>query len=73
MPPVFKALASITAWAMWIGAWLLLVIPLIMGILSGHLFVAGVVPPLFYSIMFALSFTCGILSVCVMRLRQKME
>ena len=73
MPPIFKALATITVWTLWIGGGAALVIPLVLGSISGHLFTMGVVPPLYYPIMFAFSATCGILAVCAMKLRQMLQ
>ena len=73
MPPVFKALATITVWAMWICAWVAFLVPLVMGTLAGDLFVVGVIPPLYYPIMWALAFAGGILAVCAMKLRQMLE
>ncbi len=45
MPPIFKALASITVWVLFIFGWLLLVILSVMGIARRVLFV-GTPPPL---------------------------
>ena len=74
MPQIFKALATTSVWALWIGTWVILLSTLVMGILKGHLFAPGAgAPPLYYPINFGLAFLGGILSICGMKLRQMLE
>ena len=72
MPPVFKALATITAWVLFINFWVSGLSTLVMGIVNGQLFGAEL-PPMSIYVGFALSIASGVLAVVVMRLRQKME
>ncbi len=72
MPPVFKALASITAWTFFIVAWVIALSNLIMGIINGYLFGAAP-PPLTVSAGFVIALGYGLAAVVVMILRQKME
>ena len=73
MPPVFKALATITAWVLFILGSLTLVIGvLIMPAIEG-VFLRGTAPPVIFWIGFAAAVVTLILSVCAMKLRQKME
>ncbi len=72
MPQKFKALTSITAWAMWIIAWVMGLSTFVMGIITGSLY--GSEPaPLIYPVFFAVALGYLFLAVVVMRLRQKME
>jgi len=71
MPPIFKALASITAWTLFILGWLFIVWPTVMGIISGEM-VAG--PPPWQQIAGYLGgITSLALSVVCMKLRQMLE
>ena len=72
MPQIFKALASITAWALWISAWVMGLSTLVEGILYGRLFVPEP-PPLADMAAFAIAFGCAVLAVVVMKLRQMLE
>jgi len=72
MPPIFKALASITAWAMFILAWVIGLSTLVSGIVTGRLG-GPEPPPMVMGVFFALSIAYAIGAVVVMRLRQKME
>ncbi len=72
MPPIFKALASITAWVLFINFWVSGLSTLVMGIVNGTMY--GPEPPLMVNaVFFSLSIASGVLAVVVMRLRQKME
>jgi len=72
MPPIFKALASISVWTLFIGGWLMLLGTTIgMGI-RGDLFSTEVLK-IGDAIAFALAAVCVTLSVVVMRLRQMLE
>jgi hypothetical protein len=73
MPDIFKALATITAWTLFIGAWLFALINLVVGIITGVLFTTGAKGAFEVFAYFVLAIVCVTLSVVVMRLRQKME
>ncbi len=71
MPPIFKALASITAWTLFIFGLLFIVWPTLMSIVSGEI-VAG--PPPWQQIAgYAGGVISLTLSVVVMKLRQMLE
>ncbi len=72
MPPIFKALASITAWVLFINFWVSGLSTLMMSIVNGTLY-GPEPPPMSVYAGFALSIASGVLAVVVMRLRQKME
>ena len=72
MPPIFKALASITAWILWICAWVTGFSTFIMGIVNGDLY--GSEPaPTSYAVYFAVAGFYAIVAVVIMFLRKKME
>ena len=73
MPPIFKALASIAAWTLFIAGWLFALTNLVFGILTGVLFTVGAEGWVEVFAYFVLAIVCATLSVVVMRLRQKME
>ena len=73
MPPIFKTLANITVWTLWVGSWVLLLSTLVMGFVRGQLFSAEAVPPFSYVMFFGLAMVCAILSVCAMKLRKMLE
>jgi len=73
MPKQFKPLATVTAWTLFIFGWLFGLGNLVVAINTGILFTVGTkgwAETLGY---FCLAIVCLILSVVVMRLRQKME
>ena len=72
MPDIFKALASITAWALFILGWVTGLSTLISGITTGCLY-GSQPPPMVIPAMFTLGAAELVLAVVVMRLRQKME
>jgi hypothetical protein len=73
MPDIFKALATIMAWCLFIVSWITGLSAFGMGILSGELYGGGGEPSMIYPVMFALSAAMGVLAVVVMILRKKME
>ena len=73
MPPVFKALATATAWILWISGIVMGFSTLIIGIIAGHLFNPSQSTPMVYPANFAVAGAYAILAVIIMRLRQKME
>ena len=72
MPPIFKALATIAAWTLFIAGWLFALINLVVGIFEGVLFTVGAEGWMEVFAYFVLAIVCIPLSVVVMRLRQKM-
>jgi hypothetical protein len=72
MPPIFKALASIMAWGLWIIAWVMGISTFAMGMVNGVLFGSEPVPMVFPA-FFACSLAMGVGAVVVMVLRKKME
>ena len=71
MPPIFKALATVTAWTLFILGWLFIVWPTLMGIVSGAM-VAG--PPPWQQIAGYIGGIASLIfSVCAMKLRQMLE
>ena len=74
MPSVFKALASISAWFLFVLGWLVVLTSLIMGVINGTLFVpAAGPPPIQTFIAIAIAIVCITLSVVVMKLRKMLE
>jgi len=73
MPQYFKALATITAWILWIAALVMGFSTFIMGTIAGDLFSTTEVAPIAYDITFAVAGFYGILAVVIMILRKKME
>ena len=76
MPQIFKALASISAWFLFIAGLLGIVTNLVMGTLSGVLFAPeGAWADQWASCVavWAWGAMCIILSVCAMKLRQMLE
>jgi len=72
MPQVFKALASIGVWTLWISAWALGIGALVHGIVIGELF--GSRPPsMSFMVAFAVALGYGVGSVVVMKLRKSLE
>ena len=73
MPPIFKALATIMAWVLWIFALVMGFSALAMGIINGDLYNVDVVPPMAYTTLFAVAGFYAVAAVVVMVLRKKME
>ena len=71
--PVFKALASISAWGLFILGWFVIVINIIMGATAGEYFNPAKVPSAETGLFAGLGLAAVVLSVVVMRLRQEME
>ena len=72
MPGIFKALATIAAWALFIFAWIIGISIFIQGIIIGELY-GSIIPSMemWAGSLTALAFAIG--SVAVMILRKKME
>ena len=73
MPPIFKALASITAWLLWIFAMGMGFGTFVGGIIRGDIFNTEVPPPMVIPALWAVAGFYGILAIVVMILRKKME
>jgi len=72
MPPIFKALATIMAWVLWIIALVMGFSTFIVGTISGDLYGGGGLS-MTYPATFAVAGFYAILAVVIMRIRQKME
>jgi len=73
MPEIFKALATITAWILWICGLVMGFSTLIVGTIAGDLFDPSAVTPMVYPANFAVAGFYAILAVVIMILRKKME
>jgi len=73
MPPIFKALATITAWTLFIGGWIVALMTTVEGIIGGQMWTLGAEGEEFMFAWMALAFVCLTLSVVVMKLRQMLE
>ena len=73
MPQIFKALATILAWILWISGLVMGFSVLIIGIIAGDLFNTAAPVPMVYPAMFAVALAFGVGSVVVMVLRKNME
>ena len=73
MPQIFKALATITVWILWIVSLVMGFGTFIMGTIAGDLFNPESVLPMTYPAMFAVAGFYAILAVVIMILRKKME
>lgn len=73
MPGVFKALATIMAWVLWVSGMVMGFSTLIIGTIAGDLFNPGADMPMSYPASFAVAGFYGILAVVIMILRKKME
>ncbi len=73
MPGVFKPLATIMAWVLWVSGMVMGFSTLIIGIIAGDLYNPAQPTPMAYPALFAVALAYGVGAVIVMRLRQKME
>jgi hypothetical protein len=73
MPQIFKALASILVWILWISGLVMGFSTLIIGTIAGDLFNPAQPTPMAYPALFAVALAYGVGAVVVMILRQKME
>ena len=73
MPQIFKALASILAWVLWICGMVMGFGTLIIGIIAGDLFNPAKPLAMSYPAIFAVALAYGVGAVVVMILRKKME
>ena len=73
MPQIFKALATINAWVLFVLGWLVLLIGvIIMPSIEGALF-AGTAPPILFWVALASAVGTLALSIVLMKLRQMLE
>ena len=72
MPPIFKALASILVWVLWISGLVMGFSALIHGIILGDLY-GPKATPVSYSAGFAVALAYGVGAVVVMKLRKMLE
>ncbi len=72
MPPIFKALASISAWVLFICGMVMGFSTFAMGVISGDLYGTEALP-MGYPAAFAVAGFYAILAVVIMILRKKME
>ena len=72
MPPIFKALATITVWVLFIFGWIFLVVGNIGAAIGGSFF-GATPPPLQVYLANGLGGAFFILSVVCMKLRQMLE
>ena len=73
MPQIFKALATIMAWILWISSLVMGFGTLIIGIIAGDLFNPAQPVPMAYPVEFPVAGFYAILAVVIMILRKKME
>jgi len=73
MPTIFRALATIIVWILWICALVMGFGTLAMGIIRGDLFSTTAAPPMVYAAMFAVAGFYAIVAAVVMLLRKKLE
>ena len=72
MPQIFKALASIMVWILWLSGLVMGFSTLVLGIMAGHLF-STEVTPMSYLVGFAVALAYGIGAAVVMLIRKKLE
>jgi hypothetical protein len=73
MPPIFKALATISAWVLWIIAFVMGFSAFVMGIISGNLYSTTEPTPMIFPVTWAVAGFYAIAAVIIMLLRKKME
>jgi uncharacterized membrane protein len=73
MPLVFKTLATIMAWILWIFALVMGFSAFAMGIISKDLYSTTKLPPMEYTALFAVAGFYAILAAVIMLIRKKME
>jgi uncharacterized membrane protein YuzA (DUF378 family) len=74
MPPIFKAIASISVWVFWIISWISGICTTIMGIVNGDLFgTSGGPPSMIYPAIWAVSGLNAIIAGVFMLIRKKLE
>ena len=73
MPQIFKALATIMVWVLWICGMVMGFSTLIVGTIAGDLFNAAKPVPMAYPAMFAVALAYGIGALVAMKIRKDLE
>ena len=73
MPDIFKALATITAWILWIASLVMGFGTLIVGTIAGDLFNPAQTVPMVYPANFAVAGFYAVLALFAMKIRKGME
>ena len=73
MPPIFKTLATIMVWVLWISALVYGFSALILGIINGTLYGTTEPAPITYAAHFAVAAFYGLVAAVIMLIRKKME
>jgi len=73
MPQIFKALATIMVWVLWICGMVMGFSTLIVGTIAGDLFNAAKPVPMAYPAMFAVALAYGIGALVAMKIRKGLE
>jgi len=73
VPPIFKALATVMAWILWIVALVMGFSAFVMGMITGALYSTTQPTPMIFPVTWAVALAYGIGAVVVMLLRKKME
>ena len=73
MPDIFKALATIMIWILWISGLVMGFSTLIIGIIAGHLYNPGQITPMAYPASFAVAGFFALLALVGMKIRKDME
>ena len=73
MPQIFKALASIMVWILWISGLVMGFSTLIVGTIAGDLFNAAKPVPMAYPAIFAVALAFGIGALVAMKIRKGLE
>jgi len=72
MPKIFRPMATVMAWALYIIAWIIGLSTAVMGIVSGALYSTTECVPMIFPVMFSVSLAFSIGAIVVMILRKKM-
>jgi hypothetical protein len=73
MPQIFKALASIMVWVLWISGLVMGFSTLIVGTIAGDLFNVAKPEPMVYPASFAVALAFGIGALVAMKIRKGLE
>ena len=73
MPQIFKALASIMVWVLWICGMVMGFSTMIVGTIAGDLFNAAKPVPMAYPAMFAVALGFGLVALVGMKIRKDLE
>ena len=74
MPKIFKALATIAVWTLWICAWIAFLFPFILGgIVKGYLWDMSGAAPIGYWISYTIAIASSVGAGFFMLVRRKLE